>query len=128
MITKSELEKMFSPLPARTRKRCLDRVLARMEIEKEDKAILLYTLRMLFHDFIKPIDMADAISKFVSPREKLGIKSIAIDSLELSLTQKKLESYGRIRRHFFKLLDELKFKDEFEDFLETNYNFFKGEE
>lgn len=129
MITKSDLEKMFSSLPDRTRKRYLDRILRIMETEKEDRNVFLYILRMLFHDFVKPIDMMSALSAFVSLREELGIKSMVLGSPETSLTNKEelINSYAMIRMQFFKILDELGFKDEFKDFWETNFDFLKGE-
>jgi hypothetical protein len=129
MIVRSDLEKLFSPLPDRIRKRYLDRILTLMETEKEDRNIFLYILRMLFHDFIKPIDMMNALSKFVSLRDELGIRGIALGSPEISLTNtEKLMSYAKIRRDFLKILDELGLKNEFEDFLEINFDFLKGEE
>jgi hypothetical protein len=128
MITKTDLEKMLSPLPERTRKQYLDRVLTMIETEKEDKAVFLYIMRLLFHDFVKPIDMMNAISKFVSSRKELGIKSISLDSPETSLANEdELRTYTKIRGDFFRMLDELGLKDEFKDFLEVNLDFLKGE-
>ena len=128
MITQSDLEKILSPLPDAIRKSYLDRVLAKMETEKEDRNVILYILRMLFHDFIKPIDMMNALSMFVSSTEELGIKSIALGLPETSLAnEEELRSYVITRIHFCKILDELEFKDEFKDFLEINFDFLKGE-
>lgn len=128
MITKRDLEKMFSPLPDDIRKKYLDRVSAIMETEKEDRSIFLDILRIIFHDFIKPIDMMKALSMFVSLREELNIKSIALGSPETSLTDKEeLGLYAEIRMHFKMILHELGFEDEFKDFLEINFDYLKGE-
>lgn len=128
MVTKQDLQKMFDPLPEAIRKRYLDLVLTQMETAKEDRDIFLYIVRMLFHDFIKPMDMTTALSEFVSSEETLGIKHIAIGAPEISLTNgEKLMSYSEIRAHFFKILDELGLKDEFGDFLEISFDFLKGE-
>ena len=99
-----------------------------METEKEDRNVFLYILRMLFHDFIKPIDMMNALSMFVSLREELNIKSIALGSPETSLTNEdELKLYTKTRIHFFEILDELEFKDDFKNFFEINFDFLKGE-
>jgi len=128
MITKTDIEKMLSPLPERTRKQYLDRVLTMIETEKEDKAVFLYIMRMFFNDFVKPIDMMNAVSKFVSSREELGIKSISLDSPETPLAnEEELRTYTKIREDFFRMLDELGLKDEFKDFSEVNLDFSKGE-
>lgn len=128
MVTKSDLQIMFSPLPDAIRKRYMDRVFTQMEPEKKDREIFLYIFRMLFHDFIKPIDMMNALSRFASLRDEIGIKGIALDSPEVSLTDKeKLVSYAKARRDFLEILDELGLKKEFRDFLEISFDFLKGE-
>ena len=129
MVTKNDLQIMFSPLPDAIRKRYLDLVLTQMEPEKKDREIFLYIFRILFHDFIKPLDMMNALSGFASIRDELGIKGIALDWPEVFLTDKeKLMSYAKARRDFFEILDELGLKKEFKDFLEISFDFLKGEE
>lgn len=128
MITKSDLEKMFGSLPDAIRRSYLDRVSAFIETEKEDRNVILYVLRILFHDFIKPIDMINALSMFLSSTEELGIKGIALSSPEAPLaSEEELKSFAMIRMHFSKILYELEIKDEFRDFLEINFDFLKGE-
>lgn len=128
MVTKQDLQKMFSPLPDVIGKRYLDKVLTQMETEKEDRDVFLYIIRIIFNDFIKPMDMVTALSKFVSSEEHLGIKHIALGAPETLLTDwDKLMSYAEIRTHFFRVLDELGLKDEFSDLFEISFDFLKGE-
>lgn len=128
MVTKQDLQKMFNPLPETIKKRYLDRVLTQMETAKEERDIFLYIVRMLYHDFVKPVDMMTALSKFVSSEENLGTKHIALGTPEILLTDKdKLISWLKIRTHFFKVLDELGLKDEFRDLSEISFDFLKGE-
>jgi len=126
MISKGDLERMLSPLPADIRKRYLDRVLSVMETEKEDRSVFRYILRTLFHDFVKPIDMMNALNVFVSFRGELGIEDIALDSPDVSLTNEgQLLLYAKLRSHFFEIVDKLGFGDEFKDFVEISLDFLK---
>lgn len=127
MFDKTDVGKMFAPLPEGLRKRYIARVQAAMETEKDEKAVALYVARMLFHDFVKPIDMMNAISKFASYRKELA-KGVFLESPEISLTKQTDQNlYSQIRADFFQMIDKLGFTNDFKTFWEIDFNFLRGE-